>query len=124
MITVTMSTLVSTHAFLLTHNVGDDGVAQIMMIGELDIAVADQVSTSLIQCLGDGAPLRLDLSLLTFIDSSGLQALIAVVTEGRAAGADVEIDRPPGQQARRVIDLAGLGPVLWPEHPPSAPARP
>jgi|ERR1700756_319694 len=120
-----MSTLVSTEAFTLTYNVGDDGIARLVMIGELDLAVADQVSASLTQRLADGVRERLDLSRLEFIDSTGLRALITVVTAGRAAGANlVEVDRTLASQVRRVIDVAGVGSVLWPEDPHGADAAP
>ena len=86
-----MSTLVSTEAFTLTYNVGDDGIARLVMIGELDLAVADQVSASLTQRLADGVRERLDLSRLEFIDSTGLRALITVVTAGRAGRGEIDL---------------------------------
>lgn len=116
MIRQPMSTLVSTDAFTLTESVDQDGVARLAMVGELDIAVADQVRAGLADRLHYGVRIRLDLSRLAFIDSSGLRTLVVAVTAGRAAGEHlVEVDRNLRSQVRRVIELAGVGTMLWPE---------
>jgi anti-sigma B factor antagonist len=53
-----------------------DDVLRITLIGELDLAVADRLSARLDQLSSDRTRVRLDLSRLTFIDSSGIRSLI------------------------------------------------
>ena len=64
---------------------GDDGTACVAVLGEIDFTNADEVAQVLRDAVADWSPpvLRVDLSAATFIDSTGLGALI----EGyRAAG--------------------------------------
>jgi anti-anti-sigma factor len=96
-----------------------DGVLRIALIGELDLAVADQLSARLEQLSRDGVPARLDLSRLEFMDSSGIRTLLKAMLDGSRDGDRlVEVDRMLGHQVQTVIDLAGVAPILWPtSHP-------
>jgi hypothetical protein len=72
-------------------------------------------STGLASLIDEGGRVRLDLSQLTVIDPTGIEALVRGVIDGRADGGDlVEVDRNVSSPAREMIDLAGIGPVLWP----------
>lgn len=76
----------------------------VALSGELDLATADRV-TSLAQSAGDG-PLRLDLSGVTFLDSTGLGALISLKHAGSGtAGVELLATSPA---VDRVLALAGL----------------
>ena len=92
-----------------------DGVLRVALIGELDLAVADQLSARLEQLSSDRIPVRLDLSQLEFIDSSGIRTLLKAMQGGcRNGDRLVEVDRMLGHQVQTVIDLAGVAPILWP----------
>jgi anti-anti-sigma factor len=77
--------------------------------GEIDIQVAEE----LIRVGGEAAaeaapdPVEIDLAGVTFIDSSGLAALVAVRNAAREAGGGVRLSgvQPP---VARVFELAGL----------------
>jgi anti-anti-sigma factor len=59
-------------------------------------------------CRADGASeLLIDLSKLTFIDSSGLRMLIKVWDQSRGNGLELAIVQGTGQ-VRRTIEVAGL----------------
>jgi anti-sigma B factor antagonist len=74
--------------------------------GELDLATAPTLWTALEQALADGNQLVLDLSEVTFIDSSGLSVLIrAHQVLGPTGSLTV---RSPNTQARRLFELAGI----------------
>jgi anti-sigma B factor antagonist len=101
--------------FRIVESRNTDGVLRIALLGELDLAVADQLSLRLEQLRSDGIPVRLDLSRLEFIDSSGLRTLLKAMQRGRHNTERlVELDRMISHQVQRVIDIAGVAPVLWP----------
>jgi anti-anti-sigma factor len=80
----------------------DDG-RTLVVAGEIDLAsVADLVGAA--RAMGEGACSRLDMRGVTFIDSTGIRALIELA---RAAKGELELVgvQPP---VRRVLDLVGL----------------
>jgi anti-anti-sigma factor len=76
-----------------------DGTVRV--IGELDLASMNQLVESMATI--DGQATTLDLSGVTFIDSSGLHALLTI----RREHPEVRLVNP-SPLARRVIDLVGL----------------
>lgn len=94
-----------------------DGVARLTIEGEFDITMADAVSVRLAQFASHRTPVRIDLSHVDFIDSSGLRAVLVAVRSGREHGnAPVVIDPKVSRQVRRLFDLVGLSGLL--ETPP------
>lgn len=92
-----------------------DGRLRIALNGELDIAVADRLSARLAQLSSDRIGVRLDLSGLVFIDSSGIHTLIEAVQRGRQNGDHlVEVIPEVTHTVRATLDLVGVRPVLWP----------
>ena len=92
-----------------------DGILRIALSGELDIAVAERLSTRLDQLSLNGARARVDLSRLVFIDLIGVRALIrAARHRGRHGEQLLEFGTATAPIVRRVIDLAGAAPILWP----------
>jgi anti-anti-sigma factor len=92
-----------------------DGAVRLELLGELDLAVAEEFSARLAELIDQRRLTRLDLSRLEFIDSTGIHALIRAVRSGRADGAQlIEVERKLSQQAQRLVDLAGVAPILWP----------
>jgi anti-sigma B factor antagonist len=91
--------------------IADEGVTYLSVTGEVDLAVADDLREAGIAALTPLAgTLRIDLSGVTFMDSTGLSALIAI---NQAAGDNhtVVLDRPSSRVCR-VLEVSGLNRVL------------
>lgn len=98
---------------LLRFRLGDDGEAETLYVsGELDVASAPALEHAVAHAIdGQGAEFRLDLSGLTFMDSSGAGGLVQVHHRVGAIGRRLVIVSPM-RIVRRVIDLMGLDQVL------------
>ena len=75
------------------------------LIGELDMATVTQLETAFESVSGDG-PVTLDLAQLTFIDSSGLYAIMEFARARNGSGPLILAS--PTATARRAIAIAGL----------------
>jgi anti-anti-sigma factor len=84
------------------------GSAQVVLRGELDIATLDDARRQ-IEAVEAGAPpvLVLDLSGLTFVDSSGVRLALLADDRARAAGRRLAVRLGTGQ-ALRVFQALGL----------------
>jgi len=102
-------------AFRLEESHGSDGVARLRLVGDLDLAVYEQLLTRVRMLLDRRIRVRIDLSELEFIDSRGMYALIRAVVLGREAGGQlVEIDPELTPSVRNALELAGVARMLWP----------
>jgi anti-sigma B factor antagonist len=79
--------------------------------GELDIATADEFIRGLRAAFGT-SPVLLDLSGLTFIDSSGIRALDELVRAADEQQWQFRIDSDLRANVRRVLDISGILAVL------------
>ena len=96
----------ATLAFRVEESHDRDGVVLWQLVGELDLAVGDQLLARLGPLLARGSRVRIDLSRLEFIDSRGMYALIRVVVLGRETGERlVEIDRNLSANVRDALEL-------------------
>jgi anti-anti-sigma factor len=93
---------------------GDEGRIRLGLVGELDIAGADQFQTRLQTIAARGDAVTLDLRRLQFIDSSGLGELVRAVADARRDGRDLELDATLSPQVRQLVDLLELQDILWP----------
>ena len=76
--------------------------------GELDMAVAGRFLERARAALENPTTvLEIDCSGLTFIDSSGLGALVRIRQEASARGAEVELTEVPRQMGR-LLEISGL----------------
>ena len=90
------------------------GAAVVTLSGRLDLLSAGEVKQQLTKAVADGRKkLVVDLSGVTFVDSSGLGALISGLKAARLAGGDLRIARP-GEQARVILGLTTLDRVMKP----------
>ena len=99
-----------------------DDALRLEIIGELDMAVCDEI-TDRLAVLDDSGPVRIDLSQLEFIDSSGVRTLLLGLKDARRRGCRLEVDerlRPP---IRRVVELMRIVRYLGPDEP-QAPKKP
>lgn len=93
---------------------GDEpGTARLAVAGELDVLSGRSVREAMERAADDGArTVELDLRDVTFLDSSGLAAVLHGARDLSARGIAVAARSPPGSEARLVIEMAGVGPLL------------
>jgi len=93
-------------------SVGPDGRATLSLSGEVDIAAVDELLDAARSCL-DRADhvIVLDLGAVTFIDSSGLGALVRVRNLAAERDLAVELVHVP-RSVQRLFDLTGLESVF------------
>lgn len=84
------------------------GIPTVALRGELDLAGADQLLAALATFEGDRPPvLLIDLRGVTFVDSSGLRALLAADAGARREGRELYLVRGPAV-VQRVFEVALL----------------
>ena len=76
-----------------------DGAILLRLTGELDLVSEPVLADALAQ--GDGQPLRIDLSELAFMDSTGLRALLGLQREH----GDVKLRGPLQPAVQRLLEL-------------------
>lgn len=94
---------------------GLESPVQFALVGELDIASASEFDRQLSEALAAGRAVELDLSGLTFIDSTGLGVLIRRAVTAANDDVSLTIRRTElAPQVRRLIDLTDTAKTLWP----------
>ena len=89
----------------LAHVEGND---VLRLVGELDLSDAERASRVAAGAIAAGSgPFVVDLSELTYCDSSGIKVLLEIKRRACAAGRTV-ILRHPHARVRRVLDLAAV----------------
>jgi anti-sigma B factor antagonist len=83
--------------------------------GELDISTADQLRRAVAPYVAAGGRLVLDLSQVTFCDSTGLAVLVGIHKRLLAAGGGLELYAPV-QRVAHLLTITGLNRV-FPVHP-------
>ena len=92
----------------------DGGVTVVRPEGRLDLLSAAELKRLLVEEVGAGQNrLVVDLMGVTFIDSSGLGALIGGLKATRTAGGNLRLARA-GEQALTILELTTLDRVLRP----------
>lgn len=76
--------------------------------GDVDVGVAPAVVAQLSQILADAPAVVLDLSEVTFFDSSGVRLVDRLVRICRQEGQPWRIVAPAGSSSRRLLDLVGM----------------
>jgi anti-anti-sigma factor len=85
-----------------------DGHARVRFVGELDMAEVQRAETEVIEVLDRTAgELTLDLSDLTFCDSSGVRLLYKLHTETEERGRNMVLQHPTPLVCR-VLELMGV----------------
>jgi anti-sigma B factor antagonist len=93
-----------------TDRTGD--VHTIRLAGELDLAGADRVEAVLAEAeAGDAPSIVLDLSGLTFMDSTGVRLVLAAHARSRADSNRLVLRRGP-VAVQRVFELSGVAETL------------
>jgi anti-sigma B factor antagonist len=85
-----------------------DGLAHVVLIGELDLSTIDRLEKELARVEGDGpAVVALDLSRLTFLDSSGLRVIVGADQRARREKRRFVVVRGP-DTVQRVFSITRL----------------
>jgi anti-anti-sigma factor len=92
-----------------------DGVVRLSLLGELDLAVVSALTSRLAELKAQRRVVQLDLSRLTFMDSSGLGTVITAVLDARRDGWSLEIHRTLARPVQRIVEISGAEPYLWPD---------
>ncbi|MFD9433414.1 STAS domain-containing protein [Streptomyces sp. NPDC060002] len=96
--------------------------------GELDLNTADILHRTVEDVLHDHRTAILDLTGVTFCDSSGLNALLRLRRHTQETGGGLVLAAPPSQMLR-LLTVTGAGAILtvygslaeaWEPHPPTA----
>jgi anti-sigma B factor antagonist len=88
------------------------GAAVVAAEGELDLATAPVLLEEALRLISRGHDrLVIDLSAVSFLDSSGINALVRIMRSARTSGGTVAIAAPPRPVAK-VFELSGLDQVL------------
>jgi anti-anti-sigma factor len=81
---------------------------RLILTGEIDADSAPRLEQAILDRFERGATaLRLDLSGVTFMDSSGLRVVIATTEAARGRGGDLVLVEPT-PAVRRLIEVSGL----------------
>ncbi len=89
---------------LSVHPIGE-GVVNV--VGELDIRTCDQLEDAVGELVEGGDRVVLDLSRMTFCDSTGLAGLVRLHKQAVAAGGSLVL-RSPVPRVQHLLNLTGL----------------
>jgi anti-sigma B factor antagonist len=104
-----------TDLFRMEEQRAPDGELRLTLVGELDLAVASDFVERIASLRHEGRAVRIDLSRLEFLDSTGLRELIVAVTEARRDGWSLQLEPQLDGEVARIIDLVGARSFFWPE---------
>jgi len=98
------------HVAVKTAIEGD--VATVTLAGELDLDGVESVQAALERFVaGNVRDVAVDMAGLTFLDSSGLRAVLQARERLGGAGVDLRVERP-SPVVRRVLDMTGTADLL------------
>jgi anti-sigma B factor antagonist len=96
----------------------------VRVTGEIDIQSSPILDEHLQKAQGEGASsIVVDLSEVTFLDSTGLSVLVTALQRGQDAGGGVRLTSPR-PNVRRVLEVTGLAEVFHVEPPSLDPDGP
>jgi anti-sigma B factor antagonist len=101
--------------FRMIESFDEAGVLRLSLIGELDLAVADELANRLRQLEAQGLEVRLDLTKLEFIDSTGLRELVCALDGSRRNGSWLTVGTDMTRAVRHVVELVGVGSSFLPD---------
>ena len=89
-----------------------DGEATVSVRGEVDVYTAPQLRECLYGVVVDGnRRVVLDLSAMSFIDSTGLGVIVGTLKRLREGGGDLVL-RSPSRSTRKVLEITGLTRIM------------
>jgi anti-sigma B factor antagonist len=100
-----------TQEFTVSTEPGTDGERVVVVSGEVDVATAPTLDRELEQALARPGTVVVDLSGVTFLDSSGCHVLVRANRRADSDGAALELTGLNGT-SQRVFEVAGLTEVF------------
>ncbi|GAB2761285.1 STAS domain-containing protein [Streptomyces bullii] len=94
---------------MITQAATADGVTVVTLQGEVDYNAGSRLADTVVACMEAGKNTVVDLSAVTFIDSTGINTLLAAHQAAR--GNWLRLVVPPGP-VLRVVQLVGLDTVM------------
>lgn len=88
-----------------------DGIAVIALTGDVDLESSPKVRDVLLDCVGAKRPVLVDMSGVTYIDSSGVASLVEAYQSARKSKNTFALAQV-SQSAMRVLELARLDKVF------------
>ena len=85
--------------------------AVVRLVGEVDVAAEERWWTALDDARALSRTVEVDLSHVTFIDSSGLRLLLAALRKAEAESEDLTLVSA-SDAVRRLVELSGLSDLL------------
>lgn len=89
-----------------------DGSVRVKVTGELDLSTASELDETLRREIDAGRRIVIDLSEIEFIDSTGLNTLLAALRASDTNGGTLAVSPTLPTQVRRVLEITGLNKVL------------
>ena len=89
----------------------DDASARVVAAGDVDLASAPALVDAVLTRLGDRRQVELDLSGVTFLDSSGIHALMRLARPDEGTPA-LTIRRDLRPQVQKVLEVSGVMAML------------
>ena len=103
--------------FKIAHRATEGGVT-LKVVGELDLGTVAVLAESIERLRGDVKALTIDLSELTFMDSTGLRLLIELDQRASREQWKLVLLRPQSEMAAAVLKATGADSALPFEDPP------
>src|SRR4051794_803564 len=90
----------------------DSGECRVRVSGELDLSTIDELRGRLVELQARHRSVVLDLSRLTFMDSSGLHLILKATAHARLDGWNLRIDPQVSAPVGRLLDLTSARSML------------
>jgi anti-anti-sigma factor len=94
-------------SFMLVEREVSPQCREVAVIGELDLAVADQLSVLLDRTSADWPEILISLDKCEFIDSTGIAVVVGAYRKATERGGRLAV-YAPSAQVRRVLEVTGL----------------
>lgn len=101
----------SQHPYLTVEVTSTPEAHTVLLSGEADLLGAPTIESALTDAANDAVRITLDLRNLTFIDSSGLRALMRGHEQCVARGVELQVIRGP-ENIQRLFELSGMNEIL------------
>ena len=96
----------------MQHEIREDPTATVVAFnGDVDLDNSREARDVLLKCVGRGMPILVDLSAVTYIDSSGVAALVESLQTARKRGCELSLVSA-SESCMRVLQLARLDKVF------------
>jgi anti-sigma B factor antagonist len=97
--------------FSLEVTADEVGRSTVSVGGELDLATAEQFTTTVRAALAEGA-VRIDLAEVSFMDSAGVRALNTALREAAEKGHELVVSKRMQPAVVQILDLTGMSGLL------------